>query len=203
MKKGPPLPPLAVPIGVLVAVLVGVALLVRTSEGIVDAAKERRTAQERAFADARQKHMNAGSEKELIQRYLPSYQALQAMGFVGSEQRLAWIDSLSAANRETGLDNLQYQIGQQEKYALASEMGAGDLPMRQSLARLTIPLVHEGDLMPFFRSLAAKRTGIFSINACQLRRSGAGEPSGAVSNVSAECEIAWLSVADLDREKGQ
>lgn len=201
MKNGRALPPLAVPLAVLATVLVGVALLVRYSEGIVDGAKERRTTQERALSDARQKHMNAGSEKELIQRYLPSYQSLQSMGFVGAEQRLAWIDSLSAANRETGLDNLQYQIGQQDRYPLASELGAADLPLRQSVAKLTIPLVHEGDLMRFFRSLAAKRTGIFSINSCLVRRNGGGEPTGAVSNVSAECEIAWLTVADLDREK--
>ncbi len=203
MKQGRSLPPLAVPLAVLAAVLVGMAMLVRYSEGIVDAAKERRTTQERALSDARMQHMNAGSEKELIQRYLPSYQALQAMGFVGAEQRLAWIDSLSAANRETGLDNLQYQIGQQDKYPLASDIGAGDLPLRQSVAKLNIPLVHEGDLMRFFRSLAAKRTGIFAINSCALRRNGGGEPSGAVSNVSAECEIAWLTVADLDPEKAK
>jgi hypothetical protein len=201
VKQGRSLPPLAVPLAVLAAVLVGMATLVRYSGGIVDAARERRTIQERALSDARLQHMNAGSEKDLIQRYLPSYQALQAMGFLGAEQRLAWIDSLSAANRETGLDNLQYQIGQQEKYPLANDIGASDLPLRQSVAKLTIPLVHEGDLMRFFRNLAAKRTGIFSINGCLLRRSGAGEPSGTVSNVSAECEIAWLTVADLDPEK--
>lgn len=198
MKPGRSLPPLAVPLAALVFALAGAALLVRHSESIVTQAKDRHAAQERALSEARTKHMNAGSEKQLIQRYLPSYQTLQAMGFVGAEQRISWIDSLSAANRETGLDNLQYQIGQQDKYPLAGEFGAADLPVRQSVAKLTIPLVHEEDLLRFLRALAARRTGIYTVNACQLRRGTAGEPSGAASNVSADCELAWVTVADVE-----
>lgn len=201
MKRGRALLPLAVPLTVLAAAAAISAGLVHYANGLVGEARAGLTARERALSDARRKHMNAGSEKELIQRYLPSYQSLQAIGFVGAEQRIAWIDSLSAANRETGLDNLQYQIGRQEKHPLAADLGAGDLPLRQSVAKLTIPLVHEEDLMRFFRALAAKRTGIFSINNCILRRGSPGAPSGAVSNVTAECEIAWLTVADPEPEE--
>lgn len=201
MKRARDLPPLLVPVAVLVIVTAGAALLARHSKIIVTAAQERLEAQQNQLSEARLKHSNAGSEKALIQRYLPSYQALQAMGFVGAEQRLTWVDGLSAANREVGLDNLQYQIGQQGTYPLANELGVADLPVRQSIAKLTIPLVHEEDLMRFFRSLAAKRAGLFTINACQLKRTGSEEPSGAASNVTAECEIAWITVSDVEPEK--
>lgn len=200
MKPTRPLPPLLVPVSLLVAVTLGAALLARHAATTVSAAQQRLATQERALADARLKHSNAGGEKALIQRYLPTYQALQAMGFVGAEQRLGWLDGLAAANREAGLDNVQYQIGQQGDYPLANEMGAAGLPVRQSVAKLSIPLVHEEDLMRFFRGLAAKRTGLFTINACLLKRTGSDEPSGAASNVGAECEIAWITVADAEQE---
>ncbi len=201
MKRPRSVPPLLLPVAVLAVVTVGAVQLARHSETLVSAAQQRLAVQQRELSDARLKQSNAGSEKALIQRYLPTYQALQALGFVGAEQRLTWVDGLSAANRDLALDNLQYQIGQQGPYPLANELGAGDLPVRQSIARLTIPLVHEEDLMRFFRSLAEKRTGLFTINACQLTRTGGADPSGTLSNVSAECEIAWITVPDVETEK--
>jgi len=201
MKRQGALPPLLLPVAVLVAVSVLAALLARQAAVLVSAAEQRLASQQRLLADARLKHSNAGSEKELIQRYLPAYQALQALGFVGAEQRLTWVDALAAANRDAGLDNLQYQIGQQGAYPLANEFGGTALPVRQSISKLTIPLVHEEDLMRFFRSLAEKRAGLFTINACLLRRTGSEDPSGAASNVGAECEIAWITVSDVEPDK--
>ena len=50
--------------------------------------------------------------------------------------------------------------------------------------------------MTFFRSLAAQRAGMFMLNGCNIRRTGVVPPSGTQANLTADCEVAWITVAD-------
>lgn len=196
------LPPLFVPIAVLLAVLAGAAFVVEYSESLVAQAKSRLRNDEQALADARRQHSNAGAEKEVIVRYLGGYAQLQDSGFIGAEQRVNWVDGLRTANREVGLFGVEYQIAQQEAYPYAADVGGGGLPMKQSTMKLTLPLLHEGDLGSFLRALAAQRNGIFTVNACTLKRAAASaQPSVEQPNLSAECELAWITVSDSETEK--
>lgn len=196
------LPPLFVPIALLIAVLGAAAFVVQYSEGLVAQAQARLRADEQALADARRQHSNAGAEKEVIARYLGGYAQLQDGGFVGAEQRVNWVDGLRTANRDAGLFGVEYQIAQQEVYPYASDVGGTGLPMKQSTMKLTLPLLHEGDLGNFLRALAAQRNGIFTVNACTLKRASASaQPSVEQPNLSAECELAWITVSDTEAEK--
>ncbi len=173
------------------------------AEGLVANRQQLRDTAQRQRVDADKKHANAGAEKKLITDYLAPYSALQDAGFVGGEQRIDWVDSLRTANRAAGLFGVNYDIGQQEAYPLARDLGAGDLPLKQSPMKLTLPLLHEGDLMAFFRSLAAQRAGLFMLNGCNLRRTGIVPPSGTQANLTAECEVAWITVDDTQAKAGQ
>ncbi len=187
---------LAVPGVILVVVTVLTFMVISYAENMVEGRRQLRDTAERQSSDARQKHANAGAEKELITRYLGPYSALQDAGFVGGEQRVNWVDSLRTANREARLFGVNYDIGQQEAYPLARDLGAGDLPLKQSPMKLTLPLLHEADLMAFFRSLAAQRSGMFMLNGCNLRRTGVTPPTGTQANLTAECDVAWITVDD-------
>jgi hypothetical protein len=200
-RKG--LPPLAVPVIVLAVVLIAALVLVRYADGLVAQAKSARAAQEQALSDARLKYSNAGAEKDVISRYLGTYRALQELGFVGGEQRINWVDSLRKANREAGMFGVEYQVAQQAPYPLANEVGGGSLPMKHSVMRLTVPLLHEGDLMRFFRLLAAQRAGVFTLNACQLRRNSGGDPSTLQPRLGAECEVSWITVNEDEKQEGR
>ncbi|MCU0869371.1 MAG: hypothetical protein MUF30_07155 [Burkholderiales bacterium] len=196
------LPPLLVPVAVLVAVLVAAVFAVRYSEGLVDQAKARLRADEQALSDARRQHSNAGAEKELIVRNRGAYAELQDSGFVGAEQRVNWVDGLRTANRDVGLFGVEYQVSQQETYPNAADVGGAGLPMKQSLMKLTLPLLHEADLGNFLRTLAAQRNGIFVVDACTLKRAGSSaQPSVEQPNLSAECELAWITVSDAEAEQ--
>ena len=190
--------------GLVLAVVAALTLMVISyAEGLVESRKVLRDTAQRQLDDAQRKHANAGAEKELITRYLGPYSALQDAGFVGGEQRINWVDSLRTANRAAGLFGVNYDIGQQEAYPLAKDLGAGDLPLKQSPMKLTLPLLHEGDLMAFFRSLAAQRAGMFMLNGCNIRRTGIVPPSGTQANLTAECEVAWITVDDTQEKSGQ
>ncbi len=200
-RKG--LHPLAVPGAALAIVLIVAIVLVRYSERLVDQAKGTLSVQEQTLSDARQKFSNAGAEKDIITRYLGTYQALQELGFAGGEQRINWVDSLRKANREAGMFGVEYQIGQQVGYPLASEIGGSNLPMKHSVMKLTVPLLHEGDLMRFFRLLANQRSGVFTLNACQIRRSAPVDAAATQPRLGAECEVSWITVNEGEKEEGK
>ena len=55
--------------------------------------------------------------------------------------------------------------------------------------------LHEGDLMRLFRALSAQQPGLFALNGCSLDRSGRmGAPLPKQANLTAECELSWLTV---------
>ena len=200
-RKG--LPPLALPGAMLAIVLVVAIVLVRYSEKLVTQAKGTLAAQEQTLSDARKKYSNAGAEKDIITRYLGTYQALQELGFAGGEQRINWVDGLRKANRGAGMYGVEYQIGQQVGYPLASEIGGGNLPMKHSVMKLTVPLLHEGDLMRFFHLLANQRSGVFTLNACQIRRNAPVNAAAAQPRLGAECEVSWITVNEGEKEDGK
>jgi hypothetical protein len=66
--------------------------------------------------------------------------------------------------------------------------------MNESAMRVRFRLLHEGDLGRFFDSLARQGTGIFTVDQCQLRRIDTGGVIRYQPNVSAECELSWITV---------
>jgi hypothetical protein len=198
------LPPLLLPALVLLASLAGAAFAIRYSEGLVATANERLRLEEASLREARLLYGNAGDEKQLIQRYLGRYAGLLDTGFIGAEQRVNWVDGLRSANREVGLFGVEYQIAQQESYPYVADVGGTGLPMKQSTMKLTLPLLHEADLGRFLGTLAAQKNGLFTVNACTLRRNGANaQPSVEQPTLSAECELAWITVSDSEAEKAE
>ena len=41
------------------------------------------------------------------------------------------------------------------------------------------------------------------LNGCNLRRTGIVPPSGTQANLTAECEVAWITVDDTQAKAGQ
>jgi hypothetical protein len=199
VKQGK-LGPLLLP--TLALVIVGIAALVAIfyAEGLVREADARLVDEARQASFARQKHANAGLEKDTLLRFRETYDRLQSIGFVGTEQRINWVDSLRAVNRDAKLFGVEYQIGQQETFAGASALGAADVPMRQSVMHVRMPLLHEGDLMPFVRRLAEQRVGVFTMNACELTRLPPVQGDPSRPTVSADCELAWITVLEAEPE---
>ena len=194
--------PLLLPVLVLAVVLTASFLVIRYAEALVAEASTNLASQTLALSDARLKHSNAGAEKDLIARYLGSYERLQAGGFIGGEQRINWVDGLRNANREADLYGVEYKIDAQDKLTLGSEYGAGALAVKQSPMKITVPLLHETDLMRFLRGLSAQRVGLFSLSGCVLRRTSAGTPNGNQPNLAADCDLAWITVDDSDTKPG-
>jgi len=144
--------------------------------------------------EARTRLQKSGEEKEAIVRYLPNYQYLQRIGFVGDEQRLNWLEGLRLSNQQTQLFGVQYQIGSQQLYPYAAELNPGQLTLHQSVMKLSFQLLHEGDLMSFLAALGKQCAGFFSVNQCKLERLGTGGSIRFQPNLRADCDIAWITL---------
>lgn len=174
------------------------------SLGLVKKAKSEVSAQESTLIEARNRVQQSGQEKDIRQRNLEPYRQLEHAGIVGEEQRIGWIDALRTANREADLYGVEYEVGPQQTYSFMSEANAGTLSVHQSIMKLRLGLLHEGDLFRFFQALAAQKVGRFSVNQCNLKRLPVdltvpvNQPT-----LNAECELAWITIAGPGAEEGK
>jgi len=187
---------LRVPLIALAITLLAAVLVVYFSVIMLDESRKSRTQRETQLRDARLRIQNAGEEKERIVQYVGRYQQLAQAGFVGEEQRINWLDSLRIANQDAQIFGVEYDIGAQKPYTYASEFDPGKLVLQESLTHLKFRLLHEEDLLRFFRALARQGGGFYTLDQCQIRRQS-GKDVTAVqfqANLAAECEVRWLTI---------
>lgn len=191
--KGNELKTLQVPAIVLIVVALAAVASVYYTDRLLALARQQLAQQETLLKQARNRLYQSGEERELIARYLDRYVQLQRVGFVGDEQRINWLDGLRVANQRAELFGVDYQISEQRAYTYASDFNPGQLALHQSIMKLRFGLLHEADLMRFFNTLVQTGAGVFQIDQCTLRRM---EVTGAIRfqpNLSAECELSWIT----------
>ena len=187
-------------IALLLALLAGSGVVYYT-HAVLEQARQRFAQQERLLTEARTRLYQSGEEREIITRYLERYTRLQRIGFVGDEQRINWLDGLRVANQTTDLFGVDYQISEQRAYAYAAEFSPGEIQLHQSVMKLRFGLLHENDLMRFFNALGQSGAGIFYIDQCVVKRIDPGTALRYQPNLSAECELSWITARPAGGEK--
>ena len=190
---------------IVLAVVVAISFAaIAYSNGAVKNAQAGVKKAEAAKIDAVNRVQQSDQEKRVIEQYVEPYRQLERVGIVGEEQRISWIDALRVANREADLYGVEYDVGPQQSYAFMNEVDARNLSIRQSIMKLRLGLLHEGDLFRFFHALAAQKVGRFSVNQCTLKRLPVdlavpiNQPT-----LSAECELAWITIGGPSTEEGK
>jgi hypothetical protein len=185
---------LKAPLITLMLVIAIGAWLVYYADGTLKEAQLASVQQQKQLRDARIRLQKSGDEKDIIVHYLGRYQYLQRLGFAGDEQRINWLDGLRVANQQTQLFGVDYQISAQQPYPYASELDPGQLALYQSVMKINVRLLHEGDLMRFLGTLANQGAGVFSVNECVMQRIDTGGSIRFQPNLRADCELAWITV---------
>jgi hypothetical protein len=185
---------LQTPLIILVIVLGLGAGIVYQLDQTLSATKRDLAQHQGQMREARTRLQKSGEEKELIVRFLPNYEYLQRIGFVGDEKRLSWLEGLRLSNQQAQLFGVQYQIGSQQQYPYAAELNPGQLTLHQSVMKLSFQLLHEGDLMSFLKALGKQGAGFFAVNECRLDRLNTGGSIRFQPNLRADCDIAWITL---------
>lgn len=153
----PPFAILKLPLLMLVAALLlaagGILWGQRQAHNAEAALQQQRT----ALNQARQQLDRSRQQQRLLTTHLGDYQALVARGFVGTEDRLAWIEAVQLANRDAGLYGLSYRL--MPRTASPSSLAQG-LPLGQTRMTLTFPLLVETDLTRFLGALKTRVRGV-------------------------------------------
>ena len=183
------------PLLALGAILLGVAGAVYYTNQLAIGARRDLAQQEKQLKDARTRLLRSGDEKELIVRYLGSYEQLQKRGFAGEEQRINWLDALRQTNQQVDLFGVDYDIGTQKPYPFAAELNPGAIQLRESVMKLRFRLLHEVDLVRFLDALSRQGAGIYTVDQCSLKRLDTRAAIRYQPNLAAECDLAWITAS--------
>ena len=155
-------------------------------------------AQQAVLDSAHTRQQQGQTEARLIAQHLGAYRNLTARGFIGEENRLAWIEAVQLANRDAHLYGLTYTLS--PRTAAPADLANG-LPLNQTRMTVKMPLLVETDLPHFLDALRARTPGIFRVERCQMSR-GADTAPQPVNHpeLDAECELLWFTVAAASKE---
>lgn len=154
--------------------------------------------QQTALIAAHARQQQGQTEAHQIAQHLDAYRALIAQGFVGEENRLAWIEAVQLANQDARLYGLIYTLSPR---TAAPASLAGGLPLNQTRMVVKMPLLVETDLPRFLDALHARAPGLFRANICRLSRITDAPPQPVNRpELDAECELIWFTVATDGKE---
>ena len=195
--KRPPFPALKLPLLLLLVALLLAVVGAWWSQGQEQGAMLALQQQHSTLNGARQQLDRSRQQQQLIATHLAAYQALTARGFIGAEDRLAWIEAAQQANRDTGLYGLDYRLTPRTPSLPALAQG---LPLGQTKMTLTLPLLVETDLMRFLAALKTRAPGVYRVQGCALSRlNDARFAAVNQPQLQAECELLWFTVAPAIR----
>lgn len=186
-----------------------------------DEAVKRELLMRRQSLEASGRLSRANEEREQISAYMQRYQnyvrikaikpALASADDTTPEQgeRLEWIERLVEAREARGLPQMAYTIAARKPYEEIAKPGPG-LSFFASRMKLELGLLHEGDFVDYLRRLSTPPAGIFVVDRCSLRSRGADTARAPAkklapvdqSNVTATCEIDWITLVEDPRAPG-
>ena len=192
-------PPLIVFAGVLLAVIGAVKFSLDKAQ----AAQQQFDTQQTQLRDAQTRVQKSGTEKELIIRYLPGYRQLAAIGFVGEEQRINWLDALRVVNQKGDLFGVDYDISPRRPYPLASALAPGQMRVMQSMMKLRFQMLHEEDLARFFELLSNQKAGLFMVDQCTIKRTASTQNMRFQPNLAADCQLSWMTAQPAEQAENK
>ena len=187
---------------ILVACVVAIGVAVAVGALRFHAEASRGHDREKGRLEAvRARYRTIDEQKRQIESWLPAYRSLQAVGVIGEERRLEWIETLRTAATRVGLPSLRYRIEPRTAYEAAPGLDTGNHGAFSTVVRIEAGLVHEADLERLLRELWSTEAGLFHIERCGVRRSGPEfimRPG--VINLSAECDLRWFTLVRTEEQ---
>jgi hypothetical protein len=149
---------------------------------------------------------NSDQERRDLETNLPLLRELEANGIFGEEKRLEWVEQLRGIEKHWPGISIKYDISAQTMLPakidpskpmaavpqLAPQLlGSGEVAKSFGVftthMKLTLKVLHEGDVLAILGDLKAAKLGRFEVDQCSFKRTGG-------SAIDAECDLTWLSM---------
>jgi hypothetical protein len=187
---------LAAPLALLVALLAAGAGLLYWIEQEQRAAHQQLLAAREARNQARDRLTRIAEEEKEVSNKLEVYRRLKSLHILGEEQRLEWADAMTRIRTSRELLDLRYSVGRQQTIASIPGKPAS-VDFYSSTMKVSIALLHEGDLLAFLRDLRESGNAFYSVKRCTIARTGiAATGTSIVPRLRAECDIDLITIVD-------
>jgi len=146
-------------------------------------------------AEVQKRLASAEEEEREIKANLQQYQALAARGIVGEENRLDWVDTVTAIKNERRLFNIRYSIGPQQELDYPGFSRGSGVKFMVSRVKMTMQLLHEEDLLNFIDDLGRRGRSYLSVRSCDVRRENRGNGGTTLApRLQADCEFDLITI---------
>jgi hypothetical protein len=136
--------------------------------------------------------LKSGSERIVIDDNFDAWKDLVKRGITRQDQRLAWLETITNANRSSKLYGLDYTL---DTPVSAPPGIARGLPLVQTPIRIKMPILVEQDLSRFLTEVHDSRIGLMRVKSCTLSRTGPQTPTMADRpGIEAQCELLWYTL---------
>lgn len=166
-----------------------------------DTMQKKYNVEKQRFQTVSNQYLAVDQEEKQVKQFLPGFIQLYNEGLLGEERRLNWIETLRAAGDRIELLSLRYEIDSQSPYTPDYSINSGIYRMFSSPMKLTMDLLHMGDLDRLLHELNERAQGIYNVSSCRFTRKGGGSvdfKAEIAPNISAECELKWFNLKRSD-----
>lgn len=182
------------PIAVCIVLIVAGAASAYFANGYLLKDKSLATATAAQRAEVQAKLSRANEEELEIEASLKTYQALAARGIIGQENRLDWIDTVTAIKNELHLFDITYNIEPQKVLDYPGFGPGSGVTFMVSRVKMTLKLLHEGDLLNFIDELSRRGRPYLSVRSCDVRREGGGSGTTLAPRLLANCIFDLITI---------
>ncbi len=151
------------------------------------------------FQAVSRQYLAVDEEERLIREYYPEFSTFFERGIIGREQRLNWIESLRASGDRIKLPSVKYTISSQDTYSPGFLVSSGNFKLYASSMKLSLSLLHEGDLLRLLDDLDRYALGTYSVSKCRFKRlTQVIQRNATKGNISADCDLLWFNIKNSD-----
>lgn len=179
---------------VLGMVVAGGLLLLFGQQSLDQSRQMERMAEQRRNDVDRRLAQVTDEEKEILDGHA-LFQRLAARQQVGEENRKAWIEQLTLIREQRQLFDLSWEIAPRRTFGPTLESGGEILQFMLSSLRLSLPLLHEQDLLHLLNDLEQQLPAYVRLRRCTLsRRAAHEEDKVGLPHLDADCELELITL---------
>ncbi|PLK47373.1 hypothetical protein [Uliginosibacterium sp. TH139] len=144
--------------------------------------------------EARQLHeryLATRRDEALLRETIARFETLRQQGLIGPENRLEWANGVRSAALALRLPPPEFTLA--PRRSLGKIDAAGLFNLQASQMKLSLELLHEGDLLALLERLAARPDVLLHPQRCLLVRNN-NRTGGDGGGLHAECALDWISI---------
>lgn len=139
--------------------------------------------------------IRARGEDALVRSMIASYQQVVARGRMQPERRLEWVETIKSIRESRRLVGLEFEIGPQRP--LNDKMvSTGGHDFMTSPMKMSLPMLHENDLLGLLSDLADEVQALVSVRRCIIERETVVSAGPNATTLKSSCELDWITLRE-------